>query len=223
MSYKFTQEVTIEDFSENNIESLYKKGFKFVRKQKGLMQQTLSLRIVLDDNFEFNSENRRIKRKTEFLKLEAQDLPLNSDNYDFKIHKIGKDFYKKIAGDEIFSASKIKELVTDPEKSNFNLLLSFADQETNETIGYCICYKSQNILHYSYPFYSFETEKKNIGMGMIINAIQYCLDDGIKYFYLGSVDSEKSLYKLQFENMEWWDDNSWSKDIEKLKKLIKDD
>mgnify|MGYP003729438881 CR=1 FL=1 len=237
--YKFTDETTINDFSEKNIEAFYNKGYKFVRKDKGIMQQTHSLRIILDKNFKFNSENRRILRKTEWLKLETYRLPLNKSEYNYEIHKLGKNFYETKAGKDIFSAAKIKELITKSEKSNFNLLLEYSDlipidiaktlsceseenSKENFVLGYSICYKSKNILHYSYPFYNLEYSKPNIGMGMILKAIEWSLHNNLKYFYIGSVDSKKSLYKLQFENMEWWDNDNWSKDITKLKELIRD-
>lgn len=61
-------EQTITDFSENNINNLYNGGFLFTREHLGSMYQTRSLRIDLS-KFELTSENKRILKKTEGLRL----------------------------------------------------------------------------------------------------------------------------------------------------------
>ena len=64
MSYLKWQEKTITDFSDENINNLYNEGFVFTRIEKGLMNQTRSVRINLSQ-FDLSSENRRVLRKTE--------------------------------------------------------------------------------------------------------------------------------------------------------------
>jgi hypothetical protein len=94
----------------------------FTRKDKGVMQQTRSLRIDLS-KFKLSSENRRILKKNEPLLLRPDTIPY--PDYTWAIGKMGKDFYTTKFGDGTFSANKIKELVTDENKSNFNRLLSY--------------------------------------------------------------------------------------------------
>ena len=219
-TYRSTDTIVIDNISIANIEAKYNQGYVFTRIKKGVMDQIRSLRINLK-NFTFNTENRRINRKTEWFEMECQKLPLLDNNYNFNIHKLGKKFYQSKAGDQIFSASKIKELVTHDEKSSFNILLKFFDKN-GQNIGYCICFMTDNIFHYAFPFYDLSIDQPNIGMGMILKAIQYSLDENLKYFYLGSIHEKKSLYKLQFENMEWWDKKNWSKDVDGLKKMFND-
>lgn len=216
MYHSFGQQ-TITDFLDVNIEKAYDEGYVFTRIGKGIMNQVQSLRIHLE-NFEFNSENRRILRKVEDLKMEVINLPLDNENYDCRIHKIGKDFYFTKNNKEVFSAAKIKELVTNSDKSNFNTLLKFSIN--NEVVGYVICYRSEDILHYSYPFYDLTKDVPNLGMGMIMKSIEYSKTINLKYFYLGSISTPKSLYKLQFNNMEYFDGKTWSRDFEKLKSII---
>jgi len=200
MKYLSWDEKNITDFSEENINSLYSQGYVFTRVDKGLMNQTRSVRIDLN-KFELSSENRRILRKTEDIKLEIKDLPL--ENYHWSIHKMGKDFYETKFGDGIFSANKIKEIFTDPEKSNFNKVLTY--EINSETVGYCIAYENSEIIHYSYPFYNLNTENKNIGMGMMLKAIEYAKTIGANYIYLGSAQRPTDIYKLQFKGLEWFD------------------
>ena len=153
----------ITDFSDKKLEEMYDNGFVFTRLGKGVMNQTRSLRVDLN-KFELSSENRRILNKTQGLNLFEHAIPYS--NYDWTIHKMGKDFYEKKFGEKTFSAQKIKELITDKDKSNFNRLFVYviparAGIQTLDSrlhgndnpVAYCIALETKNILHYCYPFY----------------------------------------------------------------------
>ena len=226
-SYLKWHEQTISDFSDDNINSLYNEGYIFGRPNRGYMNQTRSLRIDLD-KFELSSENRRILKKAENLKFKIEDLPYK--NYSWEIGKLAKDFYTQKFGDGTFSANKVKELLT--TKHNFNKLFYYQLSTINEqrTIGYAICFESNKILHYSYPFYTLENSKlfenfkfqiSNLGMGMMLHAILYAQKQNKKYIYLGSAKDEKAKYKLQFKGLEWFTGEEWSQDLEELKNVFK--
>ncbi len=195
-------EKIITDFSDINITALYNQGYVFTRVAKGVMDQTRSVRIDLS-TFELSSENRRVLRKTEGVLLKDHSLPLpllgegHGMGYHWSIGKLAKDFYDTKFGDgtlaqhrsgatgAVFSANKLKELLTDERKSNFNTLLCYeltaakiaANPPTpslrkggvvsppyggwvgvvaKNTIGYCIAYTNSDILHYCYPFYALQ-------------------------------------------------------------------
>ncbi len=232
---------TITDFSETNINSLYNQGYLFTRTGKGEMYQTRSLRIDLP-KFELSSENRRVLRKTEEIKLEATPLPYA--DYNWTIGKLGKDFYDTKFGDKTFSANKIKELLTEPEKSNFNVMLVYAvgaihELPLHEAVGYTICYQNPEILHYCYPFYQLSNVgaihelplqtigvavgancsplPANLGLGMMLKAIMWAKEHGKKYIYLGSFQRPTDTYKLQFTGLEWWDGKIWETDLEEIR------
>jgi arginyl-tRNA--protein-N-Asp/Glu arginylyltransferase len=213
MYFKWDQK-TINDFSEKNTEAMYDIGFVFTRIGKGAMDQTRSLRINLGV-FKLNSENRRILRKTENIILEEQKIPYK--NYNWSIHKLGKDFYSEKFGEKTFSAQKIKELITDKEKSNFNKLFIYRQKNDNMALGYCICFETKNILHYCYPFYDLTVKITNLGLGMMTKAIEFAYKQEKKYVYLGSFQRPSDVYKLQFEGLEWFDGKQWIVDIKKLK------
>jgi len=109
-----------------------------------------------------------------------------------------------------------------------NLLLTYQNTDksigtNNKPVGYAICYQNNNLLHYAYPFYDLNVSKdQNLGMGMMLNAILFAQSNGKKYVYLGSVSEPASKYKLQFDGLEWWDNDTktWSEDLEKVKSLI---
>ena len=207
---------TISDFSDKNINSLYENGFLFTRQGKGEIYQTRSLRIDLS-KFELNSENRRVLRHVENIKLEVYAIPYA--DYHWNVHKLGKDFYETKFGEKTFSAQKIKELITDPEKSNFDKLLVY--KEEKNAVGYAICKETEKLLHYCYPFYDLNSEIKNLGLGMMTKAIDWAKEQNKKYVYLGSASRPTDTYKLQFAGVEWFDGKTWQTDLEKLKKEIK--
>ena len=215
MSYLSWKQITTEDFSSEHIASLYNDGFLFTRIDKGVMDQTRSVRINLEQ-FELSSENRRILKKTEGLVLDAVPLPYS--DYHWSIGKMGKDFYEQKFGDGTFSANKLKELITDTEKSHFSLLLRYS--LNNETLGYSICYQNDAVLHYCYPFYNLETAPKDMGMGMMLRAIMYAKEHNKKYIYLGSAQRSSDTYKLQFAGIEWFDEKNWKNNQEELKILL---
>ncbi len=241
--YLSWNEKTITDFSDENIESAYNDGYVFTRVGKGVMKQTRSLRIDLS-KFELSSENKRILKKTEELDLSI--FPIPYEKYTWEIHKLGKNFYEHKFGKGTFSAQKIKELITDKEKSNFNQLFVYSlptvilnevknplsqdkrdpsvaelpqDDKRLET-GYCIALETKNVLHYCYPFYNLEVNYPNLGMGMMLKAIVWAKKNNKKYIYLGSFSRPTDTYKLQFSGLEWFDGKNWQTSTDELKNVL---
>jgi len=215
------KELTTEDFSDQNINTLYNEGFLFTRIKKGKMAQTRSVRIDLS-KFKLSSENKRILRKTEDIELNI--LPIPYSDYNWKIGKMAKDFYSIKFGEGTFSANKIKELLT--TKHNFNKLFVYKTtncnlQTTECNVGFAICHETNELLSYSYPFYNLKSEINNLGISMMLRAIMYASESGKKYIYLGSAKDEKAKYKLQFEGLEWFDGINWDTDLAKLKNILK--
>lgn len=231
-SYLFWKKQTLTDFSPENISKMYADGFVFTRKGKGEMDQTRSVRIDLS-KFELSSENRRVLKKTDKITLET--IPLPYSDYHWSIAKLAKDFYTTKFGDGTFSANKTKELLTDPDNSNFNQLLVYSlpsegrvgearvgSDGAKEALGYTICYVNKDILHYSYPFYELTniSQFANIGIGMMTKAIVWAKNNGKKYVYLGSAQRPTDTYKFQFSGAEWFDGEKWSEDVEELKNIL---
>ncbi len=207
-------EQTIKDFSPENINTMYDRGFVFTRPSEGHMEQTRSVRIDLSA-FELSSENRRILRKTEGLELHVQTLPLI--DYDWTIGKLAKDFYETKFGPGVFSANKVKELLIAGRK-DFNRL--FVYTLNGESVGYCIAVETPEIIHYSYPFYNLETVPKDMGLGMMTRAILSTKENGKKYIYLGGLQRQSDTYKLQFNSIEWFSDNKWFKQNKNTERAI---
>jgi arginyl-tRNA--protein-N-Asp/Glu arginylyltransferase len=217
MEYLHWKEETIADSSAANIARMYDRGFVFGRLDKGVMQQTRSCRIDLS-KFELSSENRRILKKTDGLMIDGVTLPLREE-YDWLIGKLAKDFYDTKFGTGTMSANKVKEMLTNEQKSNFNTLLAYSLHEI--IVGYAICLVTPALMHYSYPFYDLTRAPKDTGLGMMIRAIQYAKSAGMKHIYLGSLQRPGDTYKLQFSGLEWFDGTKWQTDTEPLKKILK--
>ncbi len=225
-------EKILNDPSTEAVEKAYDEGFVFTRIGKGVMQQTRSLRINID-RFVLTSENRRILKKVEDIKtgtMTPKALSIPYKDYNFKMGKLAKDFYEAKFGSGIMSAQKIKEMLTNAEKSNFNLLLTYLtkprkcdgkDLSDSSALGFAICYSNANILHYSYPFYDLTKAPKDMGLAMMIMAVQYAKENGLKYIYLGSLQRSSDTYKLQFKGLEWFNGKAWQTDLEEAKKILK--
>lgn len=218
MAYLLWDKKTISDFSDANINALYNKGYLFTREGKGAMCQTRSLRIDLS-KFRESSENRRVLNKVTEVLWEVVPIPYTK--YDWPIAKLAKDFYEIKFGPKVFTANKVKELITNPTKSNFNTLLIYSTSRDPEiernVIGYAIGASTNQILHYSYPFYSLNSSVPNLGIGMMLIAVLWAKDQGKKYVYLGSFQRPADTYKLQFAGLEWWGGVGWNQDLSRLK------
>ncbi len=216
-------EQTITDFTDTNINSLYNEGFLFTRIGKGILHQTRSVRVDLS-KFELSSENRRILRKTEPITYTLSPIPYHL--YSWEIGKMGKDFYETKFGEKTFSANKIKELMTDESKSNFNEVFIYGLNQESEirNVGYCVALETSEILHYCYPFYNLSPItyplNPNTGLGMMTRAILWAKENGKKYVYLGSAQRPTDTYKFQFAGAEWFDGKEWRSDVEELKKVL---
>jgi arginyl-tRNA--protein-N-Asp/Glu arginylyltransferase len=214
MEYLHWKEIKVEDFAEDKISELYNSGYVFTRIDKGVMHQTRSIRINLD-KFSPSSENKRILKKVADINIEIISLPIPENQYDWKIAKLGKDFYSAKFGEGIMSAQKIKEMLSSVDKSNWNTLLKFGD------FGYAICYLNKSIIHYSYPFYDLDKSTKDMGLGMMNLAVKFAKESGLKYIYLGSLQRPNDTYKLQFSGIEWFNGETWSEDLDSVKEILK--
>lgn len=215
MKYLHWNQKTVTDFSDNALTDMYGNGYVFTRLGKGVMQQTRSVRIDLV-KFELSSENRRMLKKVADLELALISLPTNE--YDFQLGKLAKDFYDAKFGPGIMSAQKVKEMLTDPSRTNFNRLLAYS--RAGKTEGYAIGYANRFMLHYSYPFYDLNTAPKDMGLGMMTLAIEHAKKSGLKYAYLGSLQRPSDTYKLQFAGLEWFDGAKWQNDLVEVKKIL---
>ncbi|MDE2038224.1 MAG: hypothetical protein KGI69_03330 [Patescibacteria group bacterium] len=214
-SYLHWDEKVVTDFSDGAVAALYERGYVFTRKGRGVMQQTRSVRVDLS-KLEPSSENRRILKKMAGISLALEGLPLKG--YDYTLGRDAKYFYDMKFGPGVMSAQKVKEMLTDPAKSNFNAFLTYSQEGAG--LGYAICRQGAGLLHYSYPFYHIDRAPKDMGLGMMTMAIMWAKDAGKRHAYLGSLQRPGDAYKLQFAGLEWFDGERWRSDTEGAKQAL---
>jgi len=214
MIYYHFSEIKINDFNEKNVEDKYNEGFVFTRLGRGVMQQVRSVRVPLSA-FEPSSENRRILKKHEH--IVTSFYPHDNFLYDWHVGKMAQTFYRRKFGPEVMSANKIREMCTDGKKSNMNGVLVFTSLGGG-AVGYCLMYTTPHLFHYAYPFYDLQLVQQfpSLGMAMMTKAVVWAKEVGKEYIYLGSIQNEKSLYKFQFKEVEWFDGHTWRSDKPKI-------
>jgi arginyl-tRNA--protein-N-Asp/Glu arginylyltransferase len=212
-NYKFPYLVYLQANQEDSIEEIYEKGFLATRIKKNYYYLARNMRVDLK-LFSLSSENRRILRKTEGLSLESKSL--KEFPFDYNISKLAAEYFQKKFSKKIISTQSLKKLFT--EEFFTNILIYKLNRKE---IGYCITMETENLLHYAYPFYKSEFIGSNIGMGMMIKAIEHAKENSKKHVYLGTVYTPDSLYKTQFKGVEWFNEGEWDDNIENLKEKIK--
>ncbi|PIR75054.1 MAG: hypothetical protein CO030_02775 [Candidatus Magasanikbacteria bacterium CG_4_9_14_0_2_um_filter_42_11] len=130
-----------------------------------------------------------------------------------EVRDLSEDMSEKLPKDSVGSTSPASKDPSTPLRS----------AQDDNAVGYCIAVETSDIIHYSYPFYNLHSEFKNVGMGMMLRAIEYAKNNGKKYIYLGSFQRPGDIYKLQFSGMEWFDGEVWSDDVAVLKDVLDDE
>lgn len=200
----------------DNLNNIYSGGFLPTRINHKIFYLARSVRVNLKA-YKDTSELRRIARKNEGLTVES--IPLNEFKYDYTLGKKMKDFYDQRFGEKTLSAQKAKWLFT---SGAFTHVFKYKIKNLDNWVGYCIANISENSIHYAYPFNNSELNMKNLGMGMMLTAVEWAKENDKSYVYLGSSYTENSLYKTQFPGFEWFNGSFWNSDIKKLKQLIRD-
>lgn len=199
---------------QDTLATIYNLGFLGTRRKKNWFYMARSLRINLN-GFSFTSENRRILRKTDGLKIE-NIINIAPSSFSPIYAKEAKIYYQQKTDKNIFMPSVMKRIFED---KIFTHIFSFSMDE--KVCAWCVINMDEQILHYAYPFYRLNINK-DMAMGLMVRTIWYALKKGLQYVYLGTV-YKNGRYKLQFNNLEWWDGKVWRKDIAVLKDLLKKD
>ncbi|MCB9790750.1 hypothetical protein H6764_01870 [Candidatus Nomurabacteria bacterium] len=212
-SYSYPYQVCGVKEPKDTLKLIYDNGFLPTRIDKRLFYLCRSFRVDLR-KFKLSSENRRIQKRNSSLSLEVHRL--KNFTYSYEIGKLAKDFYTEKFGPKTMSAQKAKWLFTS------GAMTDVIEYKTDGYIvGYCLVNKTKKILHYAYPFYKLELNNSNLGMGMMLQAIVYAKEKGLRYAYLGTVYTEASLYKTQFEGGQFFNGRAWDSDISLLKEIVR--
>lgn len=183
-----------------DIDQNYQNGLLPQRNNKDLFYSQTSCRSNLT-NFNLNSENRRILRKTEEFTFEK--IALKIFNYDLKTQKEIFNWIKKLGWD--YPISSVKNVF---KNHIFNYLYVWKDQQKN-IVAYSICYFSENISHIAYVFYNPELTHENLPIRLVLQVIIDSHELGLKYCYLGRFSNDNGFYKRNMPSFEYYQNNQW--------------
>ena len=170
------------------------------------------LRVELR-NFQASSENRRILRKGEGLRVRL--IPRTEFQYTEERAAFFMNFAAERFGAGVMSRQRLDLLFQSPVISH---VLIFDDPLTGREVGTAVLFvSSPRMAFYYYAFYDLQSPRPNLGMFMMTAAVDYFAREGFERLYLGTCYSERALYKTQFPGVEFFNGFRWSPNMDELK------
>ena len=218
--YRFPYQVLGVKGKKDNLAQIYYGGWLPFRSKKDWYYLCRSTRVRLS-NFELSSENRRILKKTENLNFSV--IPVDQFEYTPVVQKFCKVFADETFGKGVMPAAAIRKILSEGGNCTHVMVFGSGVGDTRRiapTVGYVGVVVHGHFLHYVHPFYDLDGDP-NLGMGMMVRAVQWAKDQTKQFAYLGTCYGESALYKTQFKGFEFFNGWRWSGDIGELKYLIR--
>ena len=211
--YEYPYQVFATIDPENEIDVALDQGFLPTRFHKKIFMLGRSGRVNLAI-FALSSENRRILRKTQQFHVEVLDL----DHFDYtnEVQLNCKTWLNSRIGQKVISAQGVKKAF---KLLNNNIV--FVWYKGDEVVGYVVGIGTDNVFYYNWAFYNPVYVRENLGVRMMLEAVQYAQTSKMSYIYLGTVYTKGSLYKTQYKGFEFFDGIRWNKNLKDLKFLIR--
>ena len=189
----------------------------FLPSARGLDYFALCRNVRVDlAKFKPSSENRRILRKGEGIKMQL--LP----RAEFDFSPARRESYVKYAaarfGEGVMPPERLELVFNSPVATH---VLLFTDGQSGAELGAAVLYlELPRLAFYRFAFYDLNHFNRNLGMFMMTAAVADFTARGVKHLYLGTCYSERALYKTQFEGVEFFNGLRWSDNLDELKFLI---
>ena len=177
-----------------------------------------SLRINAELHQE-TSENRRVNRK-----LEPENIQLEIvAKSDFVRNDAFNLFCEAYAAERMNGQMPLERINYLFQRSTCTHLFCYTKNE--QPVGYVICALTETSLQYWFSFFDLRLmQNLPIGKWMMGHVIQWALQNGRQYIYLGTCYEEKSLYKIRdFKGLQFFDGYRWNADVALLKAKCKTD
>ena len=147
----------------------------------------------------------------ELKKVYEAYIKLKSDQYK-QSNEIFSDFYTH---DEFF-----QDLLIDPEQKK---VIEY--RENNELHAFVICrtYKKADGVTSIQFCWDYHKPRTFLGKYSCIKEVEMCIDQGLKYVYLGCGYESMCSYKSMYQGFEWWTGSEWSSDKKAYQQLCKTD
>lgn len=175
-----------------------------------------STRIPLKE-FELTSENRRIAKKYDsaFSKERVVASTFNTTNPTFLSFCLE---YFTILHGAAMSKDRLEFILS------LNLISHIVVYKKDDAVvAYVFEVSGGHMTHFWYSFYDLSYVQQSLGLWLMLDSIRGAQIANREHFYLGTAYGEKGLYKTNFSPLEFWDGTIWSKDLQQLKHLCRND
>jgi len=166
----------------------------------------------------FTSENRRVARKFDGqltrLSEPIKDFDISNENFlSFCIR-----YFSERHGPDIMPRARLLAILN---SGLIGKIVSYAKKDM--PVAYVLECSDKKMTHFWFSFYDLKLIHQSLGMWLMLDSARFARKHGAGYFYIGTVYSEKALYKTAFGNLEYWDGDKWINDLKKLKTLSRSD
>lgn len=203
----------------DKLSEIYNKGFLPYSGSRGIKDtfyMARSARVSLP-LFTLNSENRRVAKKFDGL-FDKKYIPIASFSPTDNFYNLCLNYFKERHGDNVMPKERLETIL------NANIITDVVEySKDNQKIAYIFLVKDEGVGHFWYSFYDINFANQSLGMWLMIDILRDMKDEGKDFFYVGTVYGEKSLYKTNFDNLQFWDGNSWIEDTKTIRSLGKRD
>lgn len=177
---------------------------------KGIFYLARSARVLLK-NFELTSENRRIAKKFDG-EFKKKRIPFKEFQLDEKFYMFCLEYFKKRHGGQVMPRERLELIL------NSGIILTIVAYRSGQKIVAYVFEVADNAIgHYWYSFYDLSLVQQSLGMWLMLDCVRDAKARGLTHYYLGTVYGGKTLYKINFEPLEWWNGQRWSGDIKLLR------
>jgi arginyl-tRNA--protein-N-Asp/Glu arginylyltransferase len=164
-----------------------------------------------------NSENRRILRKLADTQLQL--LPRH------EWRELPGDRLRWLAwaeqsfGPGVMHQQRLDRLMSSPVVSH---ILRLIETASGRELAVALLYlEPPAVAYYYYAFYDTSPEWRHLGIGLMTRAVEQFSAHGFRHLHLGTCYTESSLYKTQFDGVEFFNGLSWSNQLPELKHLVR--
>lgn len=171
--------------------------------------------------FTASSENRRILRKGQGLKLEL--VPRKHFEFTEERRRAWKQYADIKFGRDVMSLERLDHLL---HSNLITHLMIFTDTARGVEVGTVTLFlEAPRTAFYYYAFYDLNYYERNLGMYMMTAAVEHfaAAPGPWQYLYLGTVYSKNALYKTQFRGAEFFNGFQWTPDLRQLKHVLERD
>lgn len=177
---------------------------------RGIFYLARSARVVLGE-FTLTSENRRIAKKFDG-EFEKKRIPFKEFQPDEQFYIFCLQYFKGRHGEQVMPRERLELIL------NFGIISTIVTYSSGEkTVAYVFEVAEGTMGHYWYSFYDLSLVQQSLGMWLMLDCVRDAKVRGLTHYYLGTVYGGKTLYKTNFEPLEWWDGAEWSGDVKLLR------